>query len=240
MEQATSWRRNSKITTIINSLQSFSKSKSKYLLALHSCSESFGIAVKDTEDPERIIKSEVFNTGRSLSNKLFSCIENILPRQLWKQIIRISVAKGPGSFTSTRLTISMARTIAQQIDCSLDSMSSFHLMAPRFYKDLKESQIYNPFWIKDILPRRGVVAGKYQLIKMDKKSNFHEFSELISPKLIKNEHEINPSFNASINIEKDIITLINFSQYCQNKKANANWKETLPIYPTSPIDNNNV
>ena len=237
MEQASSWRRNSKVTTIINSLQNFHNSKSKYLLALHSCSESLGIAIKDIEHPEKIIKSEVFNIGRSLSNKLFSCIEKILPRKFWKQIIRISVAKGPGSFTSTRLTISMARTIAQQIDCSLDSISSFHLMAPRLYKDLDQNQIINPFWIKDFLPRRGFIAGKYQLINIHKESNFHEFSEIISPQLISNEEEINPSIKASNNIEKDIISLINFSQYCQNSKILSNWKKTLPIYPTSPIDN---
>ena len=86
-------------------------------MALHSCSEYFGIAIKDIENPEKKIKSEVFNIGRSLSNKLFGCIETILPRKFWKKIIRISVAKGPGSYTSTRSTISMARTIAQQIDC---------------------------------------------------------------------------------------------------------------------------
>ena len=218
-------------------MQNFYTSKSKYLLALHSCSESFGIAVKDIGNPEKIIKTEVFNIGRSLSNKLFSCIEKILPRKFWKQIIRISVAKGPGSFTSTRLTISMARAISQQIDCSLDSMSTFHLMAPRLYKDLKQSQIFNPFWIKEYLPRRGIIAGKYHLIKIHEESNFHEFKELIAPKLIKNEKEINPSIKASNNIEKDIISLIEFSQYCENININSNWGETLPIYPTSPIDN---
>ena len=237
MEQASSWRRNSKVTTIINSLQNFHHSKSKYLLALHSCSESFGIAIKDIEHPDKIIKSEVFNIGRSLSNKLFSCIEKILPRQFWKQIIRISVAKGPGSYTSTRLTISMARTIAQQIDCSLDSMSSFHLMAPRLYKNLDQNQIFNPFWIKDILPRRGIIAGKYELIKIHQESDFYEFKEIISPQLIRNEKEINPSIKASNNIEKDIISLINFSEYCQKSNFHSNWRTILPIYPTSPIDN---
>ena len=237
MEQASSWRRNSKIIIIINSLQNFHNSKSKYLLALHSCSESFGIAIKDIANPETKIKSEVFNIGRSLSNKLFSCIETILPKKFWKQITRISVAKGPGSFTSTRLTISMARIIAQQIDCSLDSMSSFHLMAPRLYKDLDENQILNPFWIEDILPRRGILAGKYQLIKIHQESNFHEFREIISPQLISNKNLIKPSIKASKNIEKDIISLIKFSQYCQNSKVNSNWEKALPIYPTSPIDN---
>ena len=236
MEQTASWRRNSKVITIIISLQNFHSSKSKYLLALHSCSESFGIAIKDTKNPEIRIQSEVFKIGRSLSNKLFSCIEKILPKQFWKQIIRISVAKGPGSFTSTRLTISMARTIAQQINCSLDSFSSFHLMAPRLFKDINNNHIYNPFWIKDILPRRGIVAGKYQLIRIHKESNFHEFSELITPQLIKNEKEITPVISASNHIEADIITLIDFSQYYENLKVNSNWERTLPIYPTSPID----
>ncbi len=218
-------------------MQNFYTSKSKYLLALHSCSESFGIAVKDAENPERIIKSEVFNIGRSLSNKLFDCIEKILPVKFWQQIIRIAVAKGPGSFTSTRVTISMARTIAQQVDCSLDSISSFHLMAPRLHNDINQNQNLTTFWIKDILPRRGIVAGQYKLIKIDKESNFHEYCELITPKLIKDEQDINPSITAHNNVEKDIISLIDFSQYCHNSNLYSNWKKTLPIYPTSPIDN---
>ncbi len=218
-------------------MQNFYTSKSRYLLALHSTSESFGIAVKNIESKETIIKSEVFNIGRALSNKLFSCIETILPRKFWKQIIRISVAKGPGSYTSTRLTISMARTIAQQIDCSLDSMSSFHIMAPRLYKYLDQDQIFNPFWIKDILPRRGIIAGSYQLIKIHQESDFYEFIEIISPQLISKEKVINPSIKASTNVEKDIISLINFSEYCQKSNFYSNWRTILPIYPTSPIDN---
>ncbi len=218
-------------------MQNFYTSKSRYLLALHSTSESFGVAVKDVESQETIIRSDVFNIGRKLSNKLFSCIETILPRRFWKQIIRISVAKGPGSYTSTRLSISMARTIAQQIDCSLDSISSFHIMAPRLCKYLDQKQILNPFWIKDILPRRGIIAGKYQLIKIHQESDFHEFSEILSPQLISEEKAINPSIKASNNIEEDIISLINFSEYCQKSNFHSNWRTILPIYPTSPIDN---
>ena len=240
MEQIASWRRNSKITNIISSLKNFHTSKSKYLLALHSCSESFGIAVKDIENPENIIRTEVFNFGRSLSNKLFYCIEKILPKKSWKQIIRVSVAKGPGSYTGTRLTISLARTIAQQIDCSLDSISSFHLMAPRLYKNIEEHHIYNPFWITDSLPRRGLIAGRYKLAKIHQESNYYEFNELITPQLIKNEKAINPSIKASNNIKKDIISLIKFSQNRQNLKIKSNWVETLPIYPTSPVDNKNI
>tara|TARA_B100000214_G_scaffold344045_1_gene292946 strand:- start:493 stop:894 length:402 start_codon:yes stop_codon:yes gene_type:complete len=130
----------------------------------------------------------------------------------------------------------MARIIAQQIDCSLDSISSFHLMAPRLSKFISKKQILSPFWIKDILPRRGIVAGKYQLIKIHQDSNYHEFHELVVPKLISNKKLIDPSIEASENIEEDMIELINYSQYNQNKKVKSHWQKTLPIYPTSPID----
>ena len=133
----------------------------------------------------------------------------------------------------------MARTIAQQNDCSLDSMSSFHIMAPRLYKNINKNKFLSPFWIADFLPRRGMVAGKYQLVKIHQESNFHEFSEIISPQLISNEKLINPSIKASNNIEQDIISLINFSQFCQNAKVKSNWQKTLPIYPTSPVDKKN-
>lgn len=219
-------------------MQNFHTSHSKYLLALHSCSEFLGIAIKDTNNPREEIKTKIFNIGHSLSNKLLSSVETLIPKRFWKKIIRISVAKGPGSYTSTRLTLSMARTISQQLDCSLDAMSSFHLMAPRLHELIKCKNTYTPFWIKDILPRRGVLAGKYELIKIHQKSNFHEFNEIVSPQLIRNEKELNPSVNALNNIEEDIFTLIKFSQFCHDQKMNSNWQNVLPIYPTSPIDNN--
>tara|TARA_Y100001968_G_C19409974_1_gene745744 strand:- start:246 stop:644 length:399 start_codon:yes stop_codon:yes gene_type:complete len=130
----------------------------------------------------------------------------------------------------------MARTISQQIDCSLDSMSSFQLMAPRLFKEIYKNQNIRSFWIKDKLPRRGIIAGKYKLIKIHEKANFYEFNEIITPKLIQNEADLNPSISASQDIEKDIISLIEFSQFRYSLKSKTSWKKTLPIYPTSPVD----
>ena len=111
-------------------------------------------------------------------------------------------------------------------------------MASRLYKNLNQTS--DPFWIKDFLQRRGIVAGKYQLVKIDQESNFHEFIELISPQLISNEKEINPSINSSNDIEEDIIALMHFCQYCYKSRVNSHWVKALPIYPTSTIDNKNL
>ena len=112
--------------------------------------------------------SSSFAIGRDLSKNLFSCIEEILPAIFWKQIIRIAVAIGPGGFTGTRLTITMARTLAQQINCQLDGISSFSLMAPRLYKNLSFHERMQPFWIIQSLQRRGVIGGQYKILVSEK------------------------------------------------------------------------
>ena len=217
-------------------MQNFHNSNSKYLLGLHNCSESFAVGIQDLENSKTNKKDQIFKIGRSLSNKIFNCIESLLPKEYWKQIIRIAVTTGPGSYTSTRLTLSIARTIAQQIGCSLDGISTFQLMASRLHPNLNLNQINDPFWIVDELPRRGIIAGQYQLIKSAEDSDFQEFNELIGPHLISNRKEINPSINASNDIEKDIIRLLEYSEFLYNSKIRNDWEKVLPIYPTSPVD----
>ncbi len=224
------------MTIINNSSPIFHNSSSQYLLALHSCSETFGIAIKNINNPDTNSQSKTFKLGRSLSNKLFTCIETILPKEYWKQIARISVSTGPGGFTTTRLTISMARTISQQIGCSLDSISSFHLMASRLHKTLKEKDKYEPFWIQNLLPRRGIVAGKYKLDHVPEKSNPEKFIELTPPKLFKANISLFPSVDAIDNVQEDIIKLLDLSYVLHLSGVNNSWEKVLPIYPTSPVE----
>ena len=224
------------MTIINNTSQIFHNSPSQYLLALHSCSETFGIAIKNINNSETNIQSKTFKLGRSLSNKLFTCIETILPKEYWKQIARISVSTGPGSFTTTRLTISMARAMSQQIGCSLDSISSFHLMASRLHKTLEKKDIYEPFWIKNVLQRRGIVAGQYKIDRLERNSNSENFIEIIPPKLFKNNVCLSPSVDAIDNVKEDILKLLDLSYLSHLSAVNNSWEKVLPIYPTSPVE----
>ena len=224
------------MTIINNSSHIFHDSRSQYLLALHSCSETFGIAIKNINSPGINSQSKTFKLGRSLSNKLFTCIETILPKEYWKQIARISVSTGPGGFTTTRLSISMARAISQQLGCSLDSISSFHLMASRLHMTLEKKNEYEPFWIKNLLPRRGIVAGQYKLDKLKNKSNAENFIEIIPPKLFKPNVSFSPSVDAIDNVKEDIIKLLDLSYFSHLSAVNNSWEKVLPIYPTSPVE----
>ena len=212
-------------------------SKGHLILALHSCSEILGIAILDERAPKESLKSSTFPIGRSLSNNIFNCLNELLPTSNLKDICRISVAIGPGGFTGTRITVVLARTLAQQLDCDLDGMSSFSLMAPRLLNELEPIQRKQPFWIIKNLPRRGIIGGKYQVKRDSENKNIKEVLELQKPHLLPSEAKVQPSLYASNDVEKDVLRMLSISLTKYKMKQKSNWHKVLPIYPTSPVEN---
>ncbi len=207
------------------------------LIAMHSSSETLGIAIVDFRKSEKIRKSSTFSTGKNLSNKLLGYIDELLPRDEWSEISRIAVATGPGGFTTTRLTVAMARTLAQQLNCSLDGISSFALMAPRLVSLLSPEKQNEPFWITKDLYRRGKVGGHYQLKKAIPTVDGPTILELITPRLIKSEFEIEPELNAEVNVQEDVLQLLALCEKAHHERKKSPWNEIVPIYPTSPVGN---
>ncbi len=211
--------------------------QSKFLLALHSSSDTLGVAITDLKNIKKTIKISTFPLGRKLSNKIITCIRELLPANNWQNIERISVATGPGGFTGTRLTILMARILAQQINCDLDGISSFELMAPRLMEKLTTDQRNQPFWIIKDLGRRGTVAGRYCLeSKLDE--NCKTVHELESPHLLKKNRRVYPAINAEDDVIKDVSYLLEKCLFLYKQKKQSLWNNVLPIYPTSPVSNN--
>lgn len=134
------------------------------LMALHSSSETFGVAVQDPLLPQEGPRVAVFDDGRALSNTLIGRVAALLPQERWSDLEGLAVATGPGGFTGTRLSVVMARTLAQQLNCRLIGVSSYALMAARLVEQLPPEQRRSPFWIQRELPRRGWVAGCYQRV----------------------------------------------------------------------------
>ena len=203
------------------------------LLALHSSTETFGVGFIDYSSSKKTQKTSIFPIGRDLSNKIFSCVEQVLPAKDWKYLARIAVATGPGGFTGTRLSVAMARTLSEQIGCPLDGISSFELMAPRLSKSLNNTERENPFWITKELTRRGTIGGQYKIIK---KSSTNEIEELKIPHLIKKEEINNPQIQAVDDVGNDIKRLLKICEIRHKMKQESLWENVLPIYPTSPVE----
>lgn len=87
-----------------------------------------------------------------MANGLFDAIAELLPASRWRELSWLAVATGPGSFTGTRLTLVLARTLAQQLQIPLYGYGSLRLIAERRRLELASR---GPHWIGQTLPRRG-------------------------------------------------------------------------------------
>jgi tRNA threonylcarbamoyladenosine biosynthesis protein TsaB len=198
-----------------------------WLLALHSSSAVLGVGVQRLDRPEQPPRLAAFDLGRGLSNRLLPCIEELLPAGQWSQLARLAVATGPGGFTGTRLTVVLARTLAQQLQLPLDGPSSVLLAAAR-------RPLAAPTWLWQPLARRGVVAGLYA----PDPAAAIGVVELEAPRLMAAEEAMPPGPRAQVQIAVpgDLQPLLALAAAHHRAGLPAPWQPVLPLYPTSPVD----
>ncbi|MEB3263816.1 MAG: tRNA (adenosine(37)-N6)-threonylcarbamoyltransferase complex dimerization subunit type 1 TsaB [Synechococcus sp.] len=208
-----------------------------WLLALHSSSETFGVAACALGVEGEAPRCAAFPLGRSLSNELLPSVEAVLPAALWPRLTRLAVATGPGGFTGTRLAVVFARTLAQQLGLPLDGVGSFCLMAERLLAE-GEAPMEAPFWLVQTLPRRGVVAGLYAAAA-DGEGGVEERRP---PRLLRDEAllaELEPTaprLAAEVVLPADVERLLARSRRAAAAAQAAPWQPVLPLYPTSPVE----
>ncbi|MFN5516104.1 MAG: tRNA (adenosine(37)-N6)-threonylcarbamoyltransferase complex dimerization subunit type 1 TsaB [Cyanobacteriota bacterium] len=92
-----------------------------YGLALHAGGAQLGLALGDGPN---LLRKKVWETGRELANLLQVYLGEFLAPLEWEELAYLSVARGPGSFTSLRIGLTCARVIAQQFSLPLFTFSS--------------------------------------------------------------------------------------------------------------------
>jgi tRNA threonylcarbamoyl adenosine modification protein YeaZ len=103
------------------------KSKiASYALALHTSSAQLGLSLSNFLDENR---TQTWDLDRELSTYLHQYLVEFLKPLTWNNLAFLAVAKGPGSFTSTRIGVVTARTLAQQLDIPLFAISSLAAIA---------------------------------------------------------------------------------------------------------------
>jgi tRNA threonylcarbamoyladenosine biosynthesis protein TsaB len=208
--------------------------KGGWLLALHSSSETLGVALQPLGRPTHPPRLAAFPLGRALSNSLLPCLESVLPAREWPQLARLAVATGPGGFTGTRLTVALARTLAQQLSLPLDGVSSFHLIARR---RLASAPIGTSLILSQELPRHGVVAGLYRA----EPTTLGGVAELHAPRLWSSLDDLTRALGAHDRhaadplLPADAEQLLVFSQEAALTGEPGPWASVVPLYPTSPV-----
>ena len=99
-------------------------------LVIHSTDNSFGFGYRknnNLESDELFIKK----FDNDLCNNLINDFDKFTAKKDLQKVNKISVSIGPANFNASRLIVVLARTISQQINCPLESFSSFEIMAKR-------------------------------------------------------------------------------------------------------------
>ena len=205
------------------------------LLVIHSTDNSFGFGSRKNntlESDELFIKK----FDNDLCNNLINDLNKFISKENLQKINKLSVSIGPANFNASRLIVVLARTISQQINCPLDSFSSFEIMAKRIA--LKNNIFTNKktFWIYKKLKRNGFIAGKYEICGNEKNSSNLIIRETILPKVFEELDSRELSFEASYDDKKDLKELLDLSNKNLLNSNIDSWRKVLPLYPISPIN----
>ena len=204
-------------------------------LVIHSTDNSFGFGYRknnNLESDELFIKK----FDNDLCNNLIDDFNKFISKENLQRVNKISVNVGPANFNASRLIVVLARTISQQINCPLESFSSFEIIAKRIASKNNIYRNKKSFWIYKKLKRKGFIAGKYEICGDEQKNNNLVVRETVLPKVIKEFETKELFFEANYDDKEDLRELLDLS----NKnffRANLNsWKKVLPLYPISPIN----
>ena len=219
--------------------------RKKYGFALHSSSAQLGLAVSNFADESRC---QTWNLGRDLSTHLHQYLAEFLKPQTWEELAFIAVAKGPGSFTSTRIGMVTARTLAQQLDMPLWSISTLAAVAWHQYRELgiqENSQTIPDLTIALQMPaQRGqLFAAIYQPSSSNSGLTPLFPDSVLTPEDWQKTLDNWPTSYQLIDIPADsglgtsVSSLLElaFLDWQQGKRPH--WSEALPFYGQHPVEN---
>ena len=217
-------------------LQTQNNDNNKFILAIHSTNDLFGFGYKDLNNNATNDTFSIKKLDKDLSKNLISTLAEFLNKKQLQSIARISISVGPANFNASRQILVCARTISQQLNCSLDQYSSFKIMAKRIA--IKNEILANNqyFWIIKRLKNRGYIAGKYKINILNKANSDLYIEELISPKLYKQFLKKEAYFEAEYDIKDELKQLLELSTRNHEKLIQNHWENVLPIYPIEPVN----
>jgi len=205
------------------------------ILVINSTDNSFGFGYRkdnDSKSDELFIKK----FDNDLCNNLINDLNKFISKENLRKINKLSVSVGPANFNASRLIVVLARTISQQINCPLDSFSSFEIMAKRIASKNNIFTNKQSFWIYKKLKLKGFIAGKYE-IGHNKQNNAElVIQETVLPKVIKEFKSKELFFKADYDDKEDLAELLDLSNSNLSNSNVNSWQKVLPLYPISPIN----
>jgi tRNA threonylcarbamoyl adenosine modification protein YeaZ len=218
----------------------------KYGLALHTSSPALGLAIGSHADD---LRCQTWDLGRETSNYLHPYLLDFISPQSWQDLGWIAVAAGPGGFTGTRLALVTARTLGQQLDLPVFTVSSLAAIAWQLLHSGSEASMTTPTGnsVAISMPaQRGEVFGAvYQLhnnrqelttILADTVFSAAEWDLALARFSPTNCHTV----LQSANLADTVVGILALAQIAYDRGERPDWSLALPFYGQHPVINSVV
>lgn len=195
-------------------------------LAFDTCLDKMYAVLK--KDGEILASKVVENTGNKYHSAfLISTLQEIMSLNDVKpqDVNLIAVNIGPGSFTGIRACVTVARVMAQQLDCKAVGVSSLEILSrladknPLVALDARKDSAY--------LYYDGEIRGAIRLEEVQKIIKNGEYSVITDDKL---QPILGGTSYQQITCQLGEI----LADIAENKNAEGNWRKLKPLYIQPP------
>lgn len=207
-----------------------------YGLALHTTSSQLGLAVSNFEDDTRF---STWDLGRDLSSHLHQYLTEFIAPQTWSDLSFIAVAKGPGSFTSTRIGVVTARTMAQQLDIPLFAISTLAAVAWSYLSHQKTDPEKKAIALQMPAQRGQLFTAIYQLLPVASLTQLLP-DAVMAPETWQQTLDALTMpcqlIDAPVALGDSVTSLLELAELDWQLEKRPHWSEALPFYGQHPVD----
>ena len=210
----------------------------KYGLALHTSSPALGLAISSNADD---VRCQTWDLGRGTSNYLHPYLLEFLKPQTWQDLSWIAVANGPGGFTGTRLAVVTARTLGQQLNIPVLTISSLAAIAWQF-QQFGSIAISMP-------AQRGEVFGAVYHLDSDSPTERLCQRQKLKPILADSVFsatdwdtylaDLNPDYHhiipQSANLADTVVGVLALARISYDRGERPDWSNAIPFYGQHPV-----
>ncbi len=168
------------------------------------------IIVMLLEDGKLVDKQEVINKKNN-STYLFTCVKDVIDKNTINEII---VVNGPGSFTSVRLGVTIAKTLAFTMNIPIKTITSLEVSAISNQKQRVALSDGNGFYIGEFNESYNNVKDFFYVSNQEftnmntsdyfvdnYKIDISKVYEYLKSKKYTNAHDVNPVYIKKIGVE---------------------------------------
>lgn len=176
---------------------------------------------------------QAWEVGRDLSLYLHQHLAKFIQPSSWSDLAWLAVAKGPGSYTGTRIGVVTARTLAQQLNLPLYGVSTLAMFAWAYFTT-EHCQPATQIAVDMPAQQGHIHGGIYQLgtdqtlvrVSCDSHYSNNEWEKLVSQKNIPHRLSSQSNTFSSLSLSQALLAIGQQHSSAQNPQ----WDSVLPYY----------